>query len=345
MKKKGSVLKIILIVAGCIVLLFLLGVGGLLIWGNSYINQRIDREEITGNINLAEDEIFEGPTVDVTENQEEIDAVKKEFEDAQNIELAQMEGVENILLIGADRHGQGENGRSDSMILVSLNHKTGNIHLTSFMRAMYVCIPRSDGNVWSMLNAAYSWGGPNLLIDTIELNFRVKIDKYVVVDFAAFEKAVDLLGGVELTLTEDEANHVRYNCGVPTEPGTQVLNGKQTRGYCQIRMIDNDFMRTARQRKVIEVLLQKAKKMDLSTMLAISDAVLPMVNTNLSNSEILVYLTRCIPMLKNPVTQRMLPVENESGKSYYGIIYVGGREMYRVDFAHNIKALHEFINS
>ena len=339
--KTHKALKAVFITLACLLLILLLLIAAVFIFGNIYLN-KIDRTEITGNINLAEDEIFDGPTVDATDSNEEIEAVKKEFEEAQKIGVQKVKGIENILLIGADRHGQGENGRSDSMILVSINHNTGNIHLTSFMRAMYVCIPRSNGSVWSMLNAAYSWGGPNLLV---ELNFRVKIDKYVVVDFAAFEKAVDLLGGVEIELTEKEAAHVKSNSGVPTAAGKQLLNGAQTRGYCQIRKIDNDFARTARQRKVINVLLQKAKSMDFSTMLAIADEILPMVNTNLSNSEILVYLSRAIPMLKNPVTQRMLPIENEAGTSYIGRIYVGGREMYRVDFEKNIKALHDFINS
>lgn len=342
--KKHRALKAVFITLACLFLLLLLLVAAVIIFGNIYLN-KIDRTEITGNIYLEDDEIFDGPTVDATDSDPEIEAVKKEFEEAQKIGVQKVKGIENILLIGADRHGQGENGRSDSMILISLNHNTGNIHLTSFMRAMYVCIPRSNGSVWSMLNAAYSWGGPNLLVDTIELNFRVKIDKYVVVDFAAFEKAVDLLGGVEIELTEKEAAHVKSNSGVPTAAGKQLLNGAQTRGYCQIRKIDNDFARTARQRKVINVLLQKAKKMDLSTMLAIADEILPMVNTNLTNSEIMIYLTRSIPMLKNPVTQRMLPIENEAGTSYYGRIYVGGREMYSVNFDKNIKALHEFISS
>lgn len=344
MKKKRSVFKVIFIILACLLLLLLLLVGALLIFGNSLLNN-IDRSEITGNIHLQEDEIFEEPTVDATDSNEEIEAVKQEFAAAQEIEIAKVKGVENILLIGADRRDKSENGRSDTMILVTLNHNTGKIHLTSFMRAMYVCIPKSNGNVWSMLNAAYSWGGPNLLIDTIEQNFRVKIDKYVVVDFSAFEKAVDLLGGVELTLSEKEAAHVKANSGIPTPAGTQHLNGAQARAYCQIRYIDNDFVRTARQRRVIELLLQKARHMDLSTMLAIADQILPMVNTNLTNSEILIYLTGAIPMLKNPVTQRMLPVENEAGKSYIGRIYVGGREMYRVNFDYNIKQLHEFINS
>ena len=345
MKKKRTGLKIVLIVLLVLILVPALVLGGLIICGNKFLNDRIVRDEITGDMNLSEDEIFEGETVAVEDSMSEIDAVRKEFEETQNIEFAQLEGVDNILLIGADRRNMAENGRSDTMILVSLNHNTGKIHMTSFMRAMYVCIPRSDGNVWSMLNAAYSWGGPNLLIDTIELNFRIKIDKYVVVDFTAFEKAVDLLGGVDVELTEGEANAVSRELREPIGYGMQHLNGRQALMYSRIRYLDNDFMRTSRQRKVINEIIKKAKTMDLSTMLALADEILPMVSTNLTNSEILVYLSRAIPMLKNEVTQRMLPVENEGGNSYYGMIFVGGREMYRVDFANNIKALHQFINS
>lgn len=343
--KKHRGLKIALIVIIVLLLAIVLALGGLILGGNKYVNDRLDRSEITGDMNLSEEDIFGDETVDEEDSLEEIEAVQKEFEEVQKLEYAQLEGVDNVLLIGADRRSVNENGRSDSMILVSLNHNTGKIHLTSLMRAMYVCIPRSDGQVWSMLNAAYSWGGPNLLIDTIELNFRVKIDHYVVVDFAAFEKAVDLLGGVDVELSEAEANRVSRSSKIPTPSGLAHLNGKQALVFSRIRKIDNDFMRTARQRKVINALLQKAKNMDLATMLALADEILPMVSTNLTNSEILMYITRTIPMLKNEITQRMLPIENEAGQSYYGRIYVGGREMYRVDFAKNILALHEFINS
>lgn len=341
MKKKRTGLKIVLICLLVLILVPVLVLGGLIIGGNKYINDRLDRSEITGDMDLSVEDIYEGETVGQTAPQSEIDAVREEFEEAQKLEYTQLEGVDNILLIGADRRDKLENGRSDTMIIVSMNHNTGKIHMTSLMRAMYVCIPRSDGNVWGMLNAAYSWGGPNLLIDTIELNFRIQIDKYVVIDFAAFENVVNLLDGVEIELTEAEANYM----GLPATSGKTWLNGKQALTYSRIRMIDNDFVRTSRQRKVINELLKKARKMDLTTMLALADEILPMVNTNLTNSEILVYLTRAIPMLKNEVTQRMLPVENEGGKSYYGMIYVDGREMYRVNFARNIQALYDFINS
>ncbi len=344
MERKRSGWKIAGIVAGCFVLLLLL----LLLAGYIYLNvilNKIDRSDITGNLSLSEEEIYDEPTVAEADSLDHMEAARQDFENAQKMEILELKGVKNILLIGSDRRDKSENGRSDTMILASINYDTKKIHLTSLMRAMYVCIPRPDGQVWGMLNAAYSWGGPNLLVDTVELNFRVKIDRYVVVNMGAFEKAVDLLGGVEITLSQAEANHVRWNSHVPTEPGTQLLNGAQAVGYCRIRMIDNDFKRTARQREVIIQLLKKAKNSNIATLLSLADEILPLVNTNLSNIEIIQYITNCFPLLQNPVTQRMLPIENEAGNSYTGIIYVGGREMYKVDFETNIKALHEFIKS
>ena len=343
MKKKRSAGKIIGIVLICLCILLLLLMLAAFIYFNSLLG-KIDRTEITGDLNLSEEEIYETPTVDVPDSIDEIEQVKQEFEAAQAINIAENSGVENILLIGTDYHSNGENGRSDTMILLSLNYNTGKIHMTSLMRAMYVCIPRSDGNVWGMLNAAYSWGGPNLLIDTIELNFRVRIDRYVIVDFTAFETAVDMVGGVELTLTEREASVIQTQTRNPISSGKQLLNGHQALIYAQTRNIDNDFKRTGRQRTVITALLNMVPNMDVNTLISMANEILPLVNTNLSNTEIMQYIIECIPMVSN-ISQRMLPVENEDGESFNGIIYVNGREMYRVNFAHNIKALHEFINS
>jgi len=344
LKKKHSAGKIIGIILGCIILLILLLVLAAFIYFNSLLG-KIDRTEITGNMNLSPEEIYESPTVDVPDSVEEIEQVKQEFEEAQKLEIVQSDGVDNILLIGADRRSMKENGRSDSVILVSLNHDTGKIHLTSFTRGMYVCIPRSDGNVWGMLNAAYSWGGPNLLIDTIELNFRIGIDRYVIVDFTAFETVIDMVGGVEVTLTEREAaviqSQSRYTT---TTAGKQVLDGHRALIYAQTRKIDNDFKRTGRQREVIMSLMNKVPSMDINTLISMANEILPYVNTNLSNMEIMQYIMECLPMVTN-VSQRMLPVENEDGTSYVGKIYVNGQEMYRVNFAHNIQELHDFINS
>ena len=323
---------------GSILLLLLLLALALFIYANIMLN-KLDRTEITGDINIPVEQIYEGPTVDVEDSVEQIEEAHKQREEVQKIEIKKQEGITNILLIGSDRRSMNENGRSDSMMLVSLNYNTQKIHVTSLMRAMYVCIPRSDGDIWGMLNAAYSWGGPNLLVDTVEQNFRVKIDHYVVVDFSAFEEAVDLVGGLDITLTEAEANFVKV------EAGLQHLNGVQVRNYCRIRYTDNDFKRTSRQRNVITLLLQKAAKSDLSTLMAMADQILPLVNTNLTNGEIMSYIIKTLPILKNVSKGRMLPIENESGNSYTGIIYVNGHEMYKVDFETNVKALHEYIQS
>lgn len=343
-KKKGSAKKVLLIILVVLLLLLVVVVAAGLIFVNSFLN-KLDRGEITGDLNLREEEIYEEETVDATDSVEHIDEAQKEFEDVQQIDPLKNANIKNVLLIGSDRRSTGENGRSDSMILVTMNFDTGKIHLTSLMRAMYVNIPRSDGDVWGMLNAAYSWGGPKLLIDTIENNFRVHIDHYVIVDFSSFRLAVDLVGGVTITLSEAEAVAVTGYTKIPTPSGTVHLNGKQALAYAQTRYIDNDFVRTSRQRNVIEALMKKAIGSDLATLMSLADQILPYVNTNLNNVEILYYLSKAPGLLKNPITQRMLPIENEAGKTYTGKIYVNGREMYKVDFETNIKALHEFMLS
>lgn len=343
-KKKGSAKKVLLIILLSLLALLVAVVAAGLIFVNSFLN-KLDRNEITGDPSLREEEIYEEETVDATDSAEHIDEAQKEFEDVQQIDPLKNANIKNVLLIGSDRRSTAENGRSDSMILVTMNFDTGKVHLTSLMRAMYVNIPRSDGDVWGMLNAAYSWGGPKLLINTIENNFRVHIDHYVVVDFTSFKLAIDLLGGVTLTLSEAEAKMVSGYSKIPTTSGTVCLNGKQALEYAMIRRLDNDFIRTKRQRNVIEALMKKAIGSDLATLMSLADQILPYVNTNLNNVEIIYYLSKAPGLLKNPITQRMLPIENEAGKTYTGKIYVNGREMYKVDFETNIKALHDFMLS
>lgn len=339
-KKKTSAKKVLLIILCVLLLLLVIVVAAGLVFLNVFLN-KLDRQEITGDINLAEEEIYEEVTVDVTDSVEHISEAQKDYEDAQQIDPLENANIKNVLLVGSDRRSKGENGRSDSMILVTMNYDTGKVHLTSLMRAMYVSIPRSDGDIWGMLNASYSWGGPKLLIDTIENNFRIHVDHYVVVDFESFKLAVDLLGGVDIELSGTEASHIKPG----SQAGMNHLNGTEALCYCQLRYIDNDFMRTGRQRKVVEALMKKALTTDLATLMSLADQILPYVNTNMNNTEILYYLSKAPGLLKNPITQRMLPIENESGKTYTGMIYVNGREMYKVDFETNIKALHEFMLS
>lgn len=323
-----------------LVVLLLLAVAGGILYLNSLMNL-VDRTEETENEFLSESEVYaDEPTFDITEPPEIIQDAQDEFENIQQETVKEEAHIENILLIGSDRRSNRENGRADSMIILSINHSTKKIHLTSLMRAIYVCIPRSSGDTWGMLNAAYSWGGPKLLISTVENNFRIKIDHYIAVDFESFQKAIDIVGGVEMELTRAEANLLQLG-----GPGTYTLKGEKALDYARIRMLDNDFIRTSRQRKVITALLQKARGIDLGTLNSLATSILPYVKTDMTNDVIFGYLLQAPTLLTFPIDQRMLPVENESGKTFTGKIYVNGREMYKIDFEGNLKALHDFIES
>ena len=325
-------------------LLLFVAAGGLL-YVNNLLNL-VNRDVITGNASMTESEIYaDEPIHNVSDSVEDLNDTKSDFEVVQKYEMLNESGIENILLIGSDRRSTNENGRSDSMMIVSINHNTGKIHIVSLMRAMYVYIPRASGGVWGMLNAAYSWGGPQLLIDTVEANFCVNIDRYVIVDFSSFTSVIDLVGGVDIPVTAAEAEYMRkHGCNIPSA-GTYTLNGKEALTYSRIRYIDNDFVRTGRQRKVLEAVLGKMKTVNVMQLPSLANAVLPMLSTNLSNGEVLNYVGQASKLLSYRISQRMLPIENEDGSTYSGIMYVNGMEVYKVNYAKNVKALHEFLRS
>lgn len=348
MNRKNTVLRVILIVLIILLSLLLIAAVSGYIYVNSLLDL-VDRTEITGDENLSEEQIYiEEPTVAETTPPEQIQQIQDNFEQIQKEpekKILDDEGIENFLLIGSDRRSTAENGRSDAMMILSINHNTKKIHIVSLMRAIYVNIPRSKGDVWGMLNAAYSWGGPKLLIDTVERNFMIKLHHYIVVDFTSFEKAVDIVGGVPITLTAAEADRLATLQLFYSGAGTHVLNGKQALAYSRIRYIDNDFVRTSRQRKVITALLQKMTTVNIGQLQSLAEQILPLVSTDLTNGQIMGYLSQAPAMLGYDISQRMLPIENESGKTYTGKIYINGREMYKIDFAKNIEELHSFLRS
>lgn len=336
-KRTGRTVALVLVSVLCVLLLCGAGV---LFYLHSMLNQ-INRTPITGNASLTESEIYqeEEKHPNVSDSVEKIEESKENYEEVKNTEVFNEAGVENILLVGSDRRSTNENGRADSTMILSINHHTGKIHLVSLMRAMYVYIPRSYGDTWGMLNAAYSWGGPQMLIDTVEANFRIHIDHYIVVDFSSFQKAIDSVGGVEITLTDDEAAYLSLPAG------TQTLDGKQALNYSRIRYIDNDFVRTSRQRTVIAALLTKARSQSLTGLINMANEILPLLSTDMSNSQVLGYVSQAGTLLGYPVSSMMLPVENQDGDHYIGMMYVYGSEVYQVDFANNIARLHSFLRS
>ena len=195
--------------------------------------------------------------------------------------------VTNILLIGTDNRGNETNGRSDAMIIFSINKRTKKIHLVSLMRGLYVNIP---GRGWSMLNNSFSYGGSKLLRQTIEDNLRVTIHDFLLIDFSGFTQAIDLIGGVNIDLTQKEADYLNENfAAVLTEPmaaGLNLLDGAKALAYSRIRYIDSDYRRTERQRQVITALLDHMRGMDAIELDQLARELLPLVKTNLSGTEV-----------------------------------------------------------
>ena len=267
--------------------------------------------------------------------------------------------VTNLLLLGIDARTMKERGRSDSMIIVTINKKNKTIKLSSLLRDTAVTIPGRDKNGdgqddYAKLNAAYAYGGFNLLSKTIEQNFRLKIDKYVGVNFVVFPIAVDAMGGIDMYMTAKEASKVcapgqkledweRGFKKIGTESKVYHLNGYQALQYSRIRHIDSDFNRTGRQRKVIEQLIVKAKTMSFGTLNTILNQVLPQVATNMSGDELMGYALNAGSYANYAIdTSFHLP---ENGKYKGWTLPGGGASLRLTDPVESVKSLHEWIYS
>lgn len=257
--------------------------------------------------------------------------------------------VKNVLLIGTDSRGE-DRGRSDSMILLSINSKTNTISLVSFMRDTYVQIP---GYGEDRLNAAYSQGGPELLMDTIEENFYIEIDDYVTVNFISFANIVDSVGGVEIEVTEEEADAINVLLdsseghsffGTPDESdyldgaGKYMLNGKQALCYSRLRYVGNaDFERTERQRIVLTEMIKKAVKMNPLKLSTTASDILPSMNTNMSRLDMYLMSLR-LPtfVLGYDIEQLRIPADNT-----YSGIDVDGKSVLEVDIDANLDIIED----
>jgi len=195
-------------------------------------------------------------------------------------DLMQDKNVVNILFIGVDRRAQDIASRSDSMILFSIDKNNKKIKLTSFMRDTWVDIPDKG---FAKLNAACTYGGAQLVMDTLEKNFNVHIDHYLLVDFDTFAGIVNKLGGVNVEITKSEATYMRDKVHLKVSAGSSVhLNGNEALWYCRIRYLDSDFMRTFRQRKVVTSIIQEAGKTSLPKLINLVKGILPFVETDLN---------------------------------------------------------------
>ncbi len=210
--------------------------------------------------------------------------------------------VVNILLIGSDasakdptRASSADKGNTDVMMLASIDIKNETIKLVSFMRDSYTYMDQFDR--YAKLNAACANGGPAYLVETIENDYKIEIDGYVMVDFDSFVQVVNILGGVRINVPQHVANHLTHKTkGIYFPSGDVVLTGEQALRYCRVRYsdADGDISRTARQREVINAIINKCKGASLGEINAIADVILANIRTNISQKTILSYAAKAV---------------------------------------------------
>lgn len=262
-----------------------------------------------------------------------------------NVPLLFDEDIVNILLLGVDeRPEEGDEGRSDTTMIATLDFKNNQLKLTSLMRDMYVDIP---GRGYAKFNQAYADGGIERVIQTIANNFGIKVDGYATVNFEAFVEVIDILGGVDIEITQEEYEWIQANCKrkvlLEIKPGMQTLNGDQALLYSRLRFVGNsDFDRTERQRRVLSTLFDKFKDQSYASMMRVLVSALNYVKTDLTSSEIQSLAYNVLKMKVDEVDQLRIPLD---GTYDFGWAVMNGVDVnvVNIDLEANRDAINRFI--
>jgi len=261
------------------------------------------------------------------------------------------QGWWNILLLGGDSRADGKYDRTDAIIILSVNPTTGNVKLASIMRDTWISMYGVGSN---RINTACKFGGPELVMRTINENFGMNISDYVLVNMAAFKDIVDVLGGITLNITDREQYFINeqiiYNyreLGIKEEPAkletygeNTLLDGNQALAYVRLRHIDNDYMRTGRQRDALVAIARKLQNEgSITTIASVVLTLLGYVETNLSLQELLQLCSIGFKLDMDEVDQLRLPVD---GTFITGEV-VPGAWAIQPDYKKNAQALYDYI--
>lgn len=257
--------------------------------------------------------------------------------------------IVNILLLGEEKIGsEYGRGRTDLIMIATLDTEQRSVKLTSLMRDMLVAIP---GHTDNRINTVYQKGGVELLYEVIETNFEIVPDGYMLVDFDSFEQVINNLDGVNIELTAEEAEYLNTTNYISNPayrnvvPGLNKMNGNQALGYCRIRHVatannaHSDFGRTSRQRVVLNAIFEKMKTKNLFQLAIAADACLPLVETDLSATQLSEYMEKAVESRITSFEQMRIPING----SFSDATYNGITDLIQINFPENIRALHEFI--
>lgn len=262
-----------------------------------------------------------------TDEPDTIDINSIEWGDS-GVEIKNDNGVVNILLVGQDTRVAGQRARSDTMIVLSVDSVNKRLSMLSIMRDLYVQIPGYSDN---KINAAYAFGGFDLLDATIEQNFGVHIDYNVEVDFQGFKDIVDAIGGIDVELNQAEVNYLscysdygKKHNNTPISGlvvGTNHLDGTAALAYARIRYVAtnterDDFGRTQRQRIVIQNMFQKLKDEPWTDLLNVYSSVADDVTTDMTNDEILSLALTAYGLGVNEIDEYRIPEDGAYSGQY-----------------------------
>ncbi|EIF5084235.1 LCP family protein [Clostridium perfringens] len=224
--------------------------------------------------------------------------------------------IKNIALFGIDAP-KGKVGRSDAIMILTLDEEHKVMKLTSIMRDSYVDIP---GYGDDKINHAYAFGGPELAMKFLNENFKVNVEDFMAVNFTSLPEIIDKLGGVKINIIPEEIHHIP---GI-TSPGEQVLNGEQALAYSRIRYATGgDYKRTERQRVVLEAVFEKLKSTPTKEYPSLIDNFLSYIETNMSSMDMIKLAKDAAPLVKGNLETSRFPLDGYfDGKMINGVWYL-----------------------
>lgn len=261
-----------------------------------------------------------------------------------------LDGMRNILLLGVDSRTSSFSGRTDTMILLSVDIEGNLIKMTSFLRDTYVSIPGYKNN---RLNAAYVYGGFDLLAATFEENFGIRPDAYVIVNLSGLTRVIDELGGVYVDVDSkkiDRINAVIYwynkqvldlsnlRDGYLTKGGLQKLTGKQAEAWARYRYSESDMQRAERQRQLISIIFEQICTMSLSELMSFAMDNIDLVKTNLGISDIISLAPAVLALRDAEIRELQIPISGG-----YKSQTISGMSVLVPDRQKNANALAEFL--
>lgn len=311
-----------------------------------YFSSNIQIQDKPSDITGAIDIELPDPTINIDNNEENNDKIEDiQNSDAIYIEEQKQDEIINIVLSGVDTRSYDLNSRSDTIILASYNKTKHEVKLVSFMRDSWVYLPERG---WQRINTATVYGGTGLLINTLNYNFDLDIQNYIQIKFDDFRKIIDILGGIEVELTNSEIRYINnklhvedhdYSNDIKADPGLINLNGTQALWHCRNRTIGNsDFERTDRQREVLTIIINKALSLNMGQATRMVFEMREHVNTNLDMELILNLASDALVNKNLTVETSRVPYDNA-----FRFANKNGASVLELDMDKNIELLHEFL--